>query len=881
MVMKSLERHAVARVKSLYFTAAGIALEWKWCAVHVFFNDMHIIHSIESSTFFVQVSLKLLGLRIQLGHNPGENGDDFVVIDIHGIHEIGLDFCGCETAQIHYKQLIHAQWFPATATNPQTATTFTLMEFFHLLTFESKVSAYEFYHSIARWTDNTSTTPIRDRYSAFMGMVCQWRHLKVLKQAGRGHDPSGMDATSAGECTVLCPACPHPAKNLPEGWEDAPHDIRWKYALFLAIDANFWLKWKLVSSNNVDPSLNAGSCYFVEETVYKQYLSERGCEPQEKSTCVSHNAMNMADMKSSRGLAATGIGTVNCARHDMKLPNGVSDLQKGERYLNMDYLVFLVMVGFAVVVFNLSYDIACQWHKKLWSRMASMPPRLQLNRNNKIIRFFVPKFHLNAHIQSCQTEFSFNFGKNVGHMDGEAPERGWANINRMASSTKEMGPGAHCDTLDDHFSDWNWKKVTMLGQSLLHKVKEASRRAKLHREELNELEQSIPAPSLAVWKSEIERWEEDNTQPNPFESKVIPMTQAAIRHQLAKKEAADLRAGVDVSLHADISPSVLIASGIDLQDQQWCLAADISALGQHATDTQKTKIFNQSNALRHQLDNWAQIQVLYMPTVTSICAMEDAGHSEGTTALKPEKFQLWLPSQLDLHLPCDQQLHKSHDALNDVQQHIHLFTHLNTFRMANVQGQHASTRARTALNLAVEKKHASKAKYDAAWDALTALAPSLRKVGWTDIMRPLGGTDMRPMGDFIQGQSEVCASHHDIPWIWKTPGVLQDNDKGLQDCLHIEWCKVRAREACWSEELLLLLEAMWRVLMFLTWQGTWWAYANQQSTLCEAMVEKFRQRWAIVPAVVATELDDNSTLDMADTDGTLTIEGPPPLAAED
>jgi hypothetical protein len=57
--------------------------------------------------------------------------------------------------------------------------------------------------------------------------------------------------------------------------------IRWKYALFLAIDANFRLKRKLVSSDNVDPSLNAGSCYFVEETAYKQYLSERGCEPQE------------------------------------------------------------------------------------------------------------------------------------------------------------------------------------------------------------------------------------------------------------------------------------------------------------------------------------------------------------------------------------------------------------------------------------------------------------------------------------------------------------------------------------------------------------------------------------------------------------------------
>jgi hypothetical protein len=39
----------------------------------------------------------------------------------------------------------------------------------------------------------------------------------------------------------------------------------------------------------------------------------------------------MADTKSSHGLAATGVGTVDCARHDMKLANGVGDLQKGEK----------------------------------------------------------------------------------------------------------------------------------------------------------------------------------------------------------------------------------------------------------------------------------------------------------------------------------------------------------------------------------------------------------------------------------------------------------------------------------------------------------------------------------------------------------------------
>lgn len=51
----------------------------------------------------------------------------------------------------------------------------------------------------------------------------------------------------------------------------------------------------------------------------------------QKSSCISHNAVNMADTKSEKGLAATGVATVDCARHDMKLANGVGDLQKGEK----------------------------------------------------------------------------------------------------------------------------------------------------------------------------------------------------------------------------------------------------------------------------------------------------------------------------------------------------------------------------------------------------------------------------------------------------------------------------------------------------------------------------------------------------------------------
>ncbi|KAG1759386.1 hypothetical protein EDD22DRAFT_955913 [Suillus occidentalis] len=177
-----------------------------------------------------------------------------------------------------------------------------------------------------------------------MHMVHEWRHLLQLRCSGRGHDPTGANGTNSRELAVLCPACPHPGKNLPDGWESAPPSIQWLYALFIAIDANFHVKRKAVSSDDIDPGLNAGWAYFVEETKYRNYLSAWSGEKQECSTCVSHNAVNMANMKLARGLAATGVGTVDCAFHEFKLPTEVGDLQKGEKYLNMDYFVFSALI---------------------------------------------------------------------------------------------------------------------------------------------------------------------------------------------------------------------------------------------------------------------------------------------------------------------------------------------------------------------------------------------------------------------------------------------------------------------------------------------------------------------------------------------------------
>ncbi|KAG2078539.1 hypothetical protein BDR04DRAFT_1147236 [Suillus decipiens] len=295
-----------------------------------------------------------------------------------------------------------------------------------------------------------------DYYSVFLRIMKQWQNLKSLKRSGCGHDPARVDATEEGQLAVLCPACPQFGKNVFDDLTDVSPNQCWLYSLFLAIDTNFHLKHHFVSNYIKDPRLSCGWGYFVEEQQYKAYLHDHADKAQEKSACISHNAVNMADTKAFKGLTATGVGSIVCTQHDMWLANGVSDLQKGEKYINMDYIVFSALSTLSTTpIVNLSYDIACQWHKKLWQCVSTALP-LQLQPNCMQTTFnFVPKFHIATHIPACQTNFSFNWTPGVGCTDGEAPEHGWVDINHIASSMKEMGPGSCRDILDDHFGDWN------------------------------------------------------------------------------------------------------------------------------------------------------------------------------------------------------------------------------------------------------------------------------------------------------------------------------------------------------------------------------------------------------------------------------------------
>ena len=108
---------------------------------------------------------------MQLGHPVGEKCTSlqrstrlFTVIHTNGIHLVDIWFCGCNLAVRHgdrVQQLLRRRILPATTTDPQTGSTFALLEFTHVLSVQSKLSLYDLYISIEILTDATRVSDVK------------------------------------------------------------------------------------------------------------------------------------------------------------------------------------------------------------------------------------------------------------------------------------------------------------------------------------------------------------------------------------------------------------------------------------------------------------------------------------------------------------------------------------------------------------------------------------------------------------------------------------------------------------------------------------------------------------------------------------------------
>ncbi|EEB93806.1 hypothetical protein MPER_07494, partial [Moniliophthora perniciosa FA553] len=179
--------------------------------------------------YFEKTTLQVLGLVLQVGKcptgdckQPRRSKSGFVVVDIDSIQEVSLNYCGCRPTDVSgtsWEQLMRSRLYPATVVEPMTVFTFRVLEFFHDLTLQGKVTSYDFYHALETRTDGAAINGVKDRYEAFIRVQREWRILTMSKRGGIGNDPQRtLENIKEGELAVVCVACPRPGVNLPEDW---------------------------------------------------------------------------------------------------------------------------------------------------------------------------------------------------------------------------------------------------------------------------------------------------------------------------------------------------------------------------------------------------------------------------------------------------------------------------------------------------------------------------------------------------------------------------------------------------------------------------------------------------------------------------------------
>jgi len=106
------------------------------------------------------------GLVVHLGHQGkpcpflGRVLDNFTVVHTNGIHTVKVQFCACYGKHSQSKfQLLWCSWLPASTEDLHTAFTFDVLNAYHLLSLQGKVSREDYYLFISRHTNNTGLDP--------------------------------------------------------------------------------------------------------------------------------------------------------------------------------------------------------------------------------------------------------------------------------------------------------------------------------------------------------------------------------------------------------------------------------------------------------------------------------------------------------------------------------------------------------------------------------------------------------------------------------------------------------------------------------------------------------------------------------------------------
>ncbi|KAJ7128209.1 hypothetical protein C8R43DRAFT_897228 [Mycena crocata] len=801
-----------------------------------------------NGNYWMPATLYDLDCEFQLGHGglacrrPLATTRDIVVMDVQFIHKVRVRYCGCDASDgaLNLEQLMRSGWYPATITDPGTCATFAALDLFRLLSVVANVNVKDFVTTLEKNTNATATESVPDRYRAFGRMSRQWAFLKRLMRAGCAQNPGGMSDAKRGEAAQDCWACPQDGKNLPKNWRDVDPEFRFLYMLILAMDANFRMKSRLRKNARPDRPLGPGLGYMLNGEPYREHLKGYIGE-KDVSTCIAFAALLQKDTRVTTGLRCSGVGGVVCARHEVVRPQGIGDLQKGERYANMEYILLASIIGVMAMYIAISYDIACQWKINLPTRMVEMPAEMRIDLDKVKVSFGLPVWHAAAHERKCQVQNSLTYQEGVARTDGEGIERLWSRIIRLAWASKEMNEGAREDAIEDLIDYLNHERNISQGATLPLKLVLAMDERDRQVAGFEEVDGELRDKTRRKWQKKIDDWLGDRAKPNPYEIEggTSGVTEAEIRLRLTKEEAAEAAAGGGRLSGSSLTS--FVAAGLGLEEHQRRIRRE--AKGRTLLPgSLEAKVEEMRIAFFSKLSAFRRLQDVYMPGAVRALEEEEERRDQELPPAQAEEVRLYLPSELSAaerehgcraglaEMEAELRGGQCSDAIDYVQNRLHAKRHLLMFRGPNVAGQRAGLRSNTLVERVADRVQVGAQKYRRAREALIAL----RGADACSEYKPLADDDLvldeerendalarKRLGNIgsktakRQGPA-ISSKKRRFSWIWTAESV------SINSAVRVEWSKVKARRDRWVEEVQLLLEEMKRVLRYLRWRSTWW-----------------------------------------------------------
>ncbi|KAJ7756767.1 hypothetical protein DFH07DRAFT_958904 [Mycena maculata] len=740
--------------------------------------------------FWVDRSLADIGLVYQLGH-----GGFPCIFPDERVHKLTV----IEAPVIHRIHLLRNAWYPATVADPGTCATFKSLEAYRLYNVVGNMNVNDFIHAMERATDVTE------------------RATDVTASTGLRWLPDG--------------------KNLPLDWRNVDPKYRFLYMLLLAVDANFKLKNRMRTNEIDDPSLGPGWGYWVEPKRYRQHLKKYVAE-KDASTCIAFAALLQKDTCLMTGLHVSGVGGCVCARHECVLPNGLGDLQKGERYSNMDFIILSALAGFSLLMLTISYDITCQWKTRLAECNAKMPKEMRLQLDKFTYQCALPVWHAASHNDECQENNSLSFKPGVGKTDGEGVERVWSIMNPVAYHTKDAGRGQRADVVEDKIDSHNFQKNLGQGETLQRKLIVAIAERERQVASFKQISATVKSEVRGKWKKMIAAWLADPSAPNLYTvtRKDCP-SEAEVRLEVKRDEDAALAAGR--SPLSGSSATAFLTAGLQIEVAQRRIRAELAGTALLTADRQN-KLHDWRRAVLVKIGMFHDLQKRFMPGAA--WAIEEAERERDAEAAppKPETISLFMPSgmpQLEdplrgcvkglLEMEARLRASQCDNAMVQLRSRLHAKRHLIFFRNDNIHGQVHATKARTLIDQIGERIEESAEKYRVARRALIALRGVEAEAAYPEL-KP---ADVRLDGD--DGESDAAArgklamigagtSRRLMSWIWTAPGALDDAEERLHESVRVEWTRALARKVRWEEEVLKLREEMRCVLRMLAYLSSWW-----------------------------------------------------------